>query len=75
MSHYHQTIKTLFDLLDQANLADSDSDEKQQWQRAWDANQREYFGHIANSIIAIAGQDIYEHWCYTNEIDFTLATR
>ncbi len=75
MNHYHQTIKALFGLLAQANLADSDSDHKQQWQRAWDASQREYFGHVADSIISIAGQDIYDHWCNTNEIDFTLATR
>ena len=75
MNHYHQTIKTLFDLLDQANLADSYSDKKQQWQRFGDASQRDYFGHIANSIIAIAGQDIYDLWCDRNEIDFTLATR
>jgi len=75
MNHYHQTIKTLFDLLAQANLADSDCDEKQQWQRAYDARQSNYFGHVASSIVWIAGQEIYDHWCECNEIDFTLASR
>jgi hypothetical protein len=75
MNHYHQTIKTLFDLLAQANLADSDSDDKQQWQRSWDARQSNYFGHVASSIVWIAGQEIYDHWCDCNEIDFTLASR
>ena len=71
---YEETITTLFELLAQANLADSEQAEN--WQSPNDANQnRGYYGLISNAIISIAGSEIVDHWVKTNEIDILLAAR
>ena len=78
--NYHETLKVLFGLLRQANMADSDDPERQPWQIWQDATQNTqwglgYYGSIRNAIVQIAGEAITEHWAETNEIDFSLATR
>jgi hypothetical protein len=73
---YEQTIKNLFELLATANLADSDSDDRQSWQNPDDASQRiGYYGHLRSAIVAIAGEEIVEDWANTGEVDMSLANR
>jgi hypothetical protein len=71
--NYHVTIETLFFLIGKANLADSSV--KEDWQESTDASSQSYFGHLGNAIVSIAGQEIFDHWCETSEIDFDLANR
>jgi hypothetical protein len=75
MNDYQKTLQNLFNLLHQANLADSDSDDRQEWQMQWDSCQSDYFGHLADAIVSIAGRPIFDHWCETSEIDFSLSSR
>lgn len=76
---YHATITTLFDLLELANRADSDSAES--WQVADDARQTLHpayqglFGRIYDSIGDIAGYEILDHWIDSAEVELSLANR
>jgi|TARA_R110002020_G_scaffold173311_1_gene364174 hypothetical protein len=78
---YHTTISTLFKLLALANSADGDRKHAEDWQIADDASQSTlperngFYGHINSSIVAIAGQEILDHWLETMEVDLTLASR
>lgn len=69
--NYRAVIKMHFDLLERANLADTEFAEK--WQRPVDAIK--YFGALSETLVLIAGSAIVEHWCATNEIDYELADR
>ena len=66
---YEQTILNLVEMLSLANAADSDNAEE--WQKPNDA--RIMFNGLRDALIAIAGQEFFDYWCETNEIDFTLA--
>lgn len=72
---YRATLSALFQMLDQANLADSDC--SAEWQRSGDEVQKygEFFGDLWSAIESIAGREILEHWSATNEVDFSLANR
>jgi len=70
---YQETIKQLFDLLAQANLADSDN--KQSWQVAGDAGMNGFYGAVREAILAIAGKQIVSNWAETGEVDLALADR
>lgn len=70
---YHETIKQLFALLAQANLADSNS--KQSWQVAEDAETNGFYGAVREAILAIAGKQIISNWAETGEVDLALADR
>lgn len=78
---YMETLTTLFKLLEQANQADSapirDGGSRAPWQHtndisAFDGN---YYGQIRGAIVAIAGEEIIEHWADTGEVDGTKANR
>lgn len=71
---YHARIESLFALLVEANTADC-VEAREGWQRHQDAEQRNYFGHIANAIKAIAGDSIYDHWVESSEVNLQLANR
>jgi hypothetical protein len=82
---YHTTITTLFKLLALANRADGDGNPcdggSEEWQSADDASQSTiperngFYGHIHESIVAIAGQEIVDHWAETMEVELSLASR
>jgi len=82
---YHTTIITLFKLLALANRADADNLPRnggaEDWQVGDDATQSScpdrngFYGHINSSIVAIAGQEIVDHWAETMEVDLSLASR
>lgn len=79
-SNYRETLETLFGLLHQANMADSDNPARQPWQLWHDAAQNTqwglgYYGSIRNAVVQIAGEAIVDYWEETGEIDFSLATR
>ena len=69
---YNNTIRNLFELLRQANLADSL--QKHEWQKADDAC-GDYYQAIRAAIVAIAGDHIIEHEAETGEVDPRLADR
>ena len=71
MKSYHDTLNSLFAILTQCNLADSD--EAQSWQDGNDCSA--CFSHIRSAIFHIAGEAIIDHWARTGEIDFSLADR
>ena len=68
---YKQTILQLIDLLSLANKADSDNHEE--WQVTQDAGGM--FEGLAKALVVIAGNDFFDYWCKTGELDFTLASR
>lgn len=70
---YSETIEQLFNLLEQANMADSD--QAQAWQLATDAGMAGAYGYIRQAIVEIAGYEIVNHWAATGERDYSLATR
>ena len=70
---YHETITSLFNLLIQANLADSELKEK--WQKGFDASSTSYYGHIEKAIVSIAGNAILDFYNESNELDLSLASR
>jgi hypothetical protein len=72
---YHQMITHLFAMLTLLNTADSD-DNAVEWLQPVDASQRlGAFGDLAAALVQLAGDEIYEHWCSTSEVDLTLANR
>lgn len=70
---YDETITTLFEILAQANAADSD--QKEDWQEPCDANQGGFFGNVMDAIRRIAGDKIVDHWTETSEIELLYAKR
>ena len=72
-ANYHLTITNLFDMLSQANLADTEF--KAWWQTLSDADGHGYYGHIRKAIVEIAGEKIVRHWEDTNEVCLDLASR
>lgn len=70
---YNETLETLFSLMTEANAADSD--QKAPWQDPYDADQRGYFGELADAVRRLGGDEIYDHWVETSEIDLIRATR
>jgi hypothetical protein len=76
VEEYEKVIRELFAMLAVANRADSDDHANKEWQLEVDASQRHgFFGHIANAIVSIAGQRIFDYWAETAELDITLASR
>ena len=72
---YHRMITQLFAMLTLLNTADSD-DNAADWLIPIDASQRlGAFGDLAAALVQLAGDDIYEHWCSTGEVELTLANR
>jgi hypothetical protein len=73
---YEETVRMLFEMLEQANRADHTNDEdRKDWQRPHDSGQSNYYGHIYNAIKAIAGTAILDHHSDTWEVDMSLADR
>ena len=73
---YHQMIKQFLAMLTLLNTADSDDNKGADWLEPVDASQRlGAFGDLAAALVQLAGDEIYEHWCETNEVDLTLANR
>lgn len=71
---YHQMITHMFAMLTLLNTADSD--ERADWLQPVDASQRHgAFGDLAAALVQLAGDEIYEHWCSTSEVDLSLANR
>lgn len=68
---YKQTILQLINLLSLANKADADNHEE--WQVPQDAS--DMFDGLAKALVVIAGEDFFDHWCETGEVDFTRASR
>lgn len=76
MFTYEETIRTLFAMLAQANLSDSDVIERSDWQRDNDSSYSSgYYGDLSRALVKLAGEAIVEHWAETNEIDLSLASR
>ena len=74
MNRYHQMITQLFGMLSLLNTADSD--EREEWLQPVDASERHgAFGDLVAALVQLAGDDIYEHWCRTGDVDLTLANR
>ena len=72
--NYEETIRNLFDILYQANLADTDS--AKDWQKPGDASGRDgVYHHISKAIEILAGKEVLEHCCDTGEPDMSLCDR
>ena len=70
---YYNTVFRLFELLKEANKADSD--DSKDWQRPFDTSSGLYYGHLQSAIIEIAGQAVVDRWSETGEIDVSLFDR
>ena len=71
---YEATIRNLFYILHQANLADTDS--AKDWQKPGDASGRDgVYHHISKAIEILAGKEVLEHCCDTGEPDMSLCDR
>jgi len=71
---YEATIRNLFYILYQANLADTDS--AKDWQKPGDASGRDgVYHHISKAIEILAGKEVLEHCCDTGEPDMSLCDR
>ena len=71
---YEATIRNLFYILHQANLADTDS--ARDWQKPGDASGRDgVYHHISKAIEILAGKEVLEHCCDTGEPDMSLCDR
>ena len=78
---YAQVLSQLFEMLNVANLGDSDRalavDPELTWVRPQDPSQDpdKFYGAIHNAIQAIAGDDIIDYWLNTGDVDVNLAIR
>ena len=70
---YFDTIATLVRMLETLNTADAD--EAATWLEPDDSHHAGPFGNVRDCLVAIAGFELYDHWCHTGEICFELASR
>lgn len=71
--NYNIVLLMLFDLLKQANAADTEH--RLDWQEPQDASSRHFYGHIQKAIESIAGTEITEEFAKSSEVDLGLANR
>lgn len=72
--NYYERITWLFGLLAVCNTADS-NEPAEDWLVSYDSSRHGLFGKTRDLIIELAGNDIFDHWCGTNEVDLKLAKR
>jgi hypothetical protein len=74
LNDYARRIIQLFGLIAVCNTADS-PEPAEEWLVSYDASSQGLYGKTRDLIIELAGNEIYDHWVRTNEVDIKLAKR